>query len=179
LGSGKTASLGVTAARNPFFLKSFAPPNPAPDETDAASTCASLADQKIVDRAVACWVPDNLFIAAFSREYSRASGTAALAKRASKLVPAPAFIFSCLRPPFGFGLERFDAAIIISHVRAVHRAQHTPMPCAIAQAASSRFRAEHHLDALACIGGSFHRKRLFSRRNLGFAAFDHLLPRIR
>ena len=84
-------------------------------------------------------------------------------------------MFSCLRPPFGLGFERLDAAVVIGHVRAVHRAQRRAHCRRNSGLRHSALTQQHHLDALALRSRYLPSQRSFQPPHLGFAAFDHLL----
>jgi len=63
--------------------------------------------QKIVDRAVAGFVPDRLFVGGLEIVDVSAIRPlpAALAKRANKAFSSASVMFSRIRPPIGFGLS--------------------------------------------------------------------------
>src|SRR5262249_19611369 len=74
------------------------------------------------------------------------------------------------------GLERLDAAVVISHVRAVHRTQRHAHCSRNRRLRHPTLTQQHHLDALALCGRYLPPQRSFQPSHLGFAAFDHLLP---
>ena len=76
------------------------------------------------------------------------------------------------------GHERLDAAVAISHVRAVHRAQRYAHRTRDRRLRHPAFTQQHHLDALALRRWYVPAQRRSQPPHLGFAAFDHLLPRI-
>src|SRR5262249_45879435 len=79
--------------------------------------------QKVIDRAVAGSVPEGLLIGPLEiMDVQHPPAPAALAKRASKAFSSVPAMFSRWRPPL-LGLERLDPAVVIGHVRPVHRAQ--------------------------------------------------------
>src|SRR5215831_20951997 len=83
-----------------------------------------MAGQKIVDRAVACWVPDRLFIGCFHvvniQELSRAC-------RFRKLLEKSLFLFQ--RHIFSYStaarlwFQRVDPTIVVGHMRPIDCAQ--------------------------------------------------------
>src|SRR6266566_6679201 len=78
----------VTAARNLFFKVFLRLQIPVRMKGTRHQLAPVVAGQKIVDRAVACWVPDHLFIGCFwCREYSRGPGHADLGLAGGK--PGP------------------------------------------------------------------------------------------
>src|ERR1700722_17876716 len=72
-------------------------------------------------------------------------------------------------------LERLDAAVVIGHVRAVHRAQRRAHCRRNSGLRHSALTQQHHLDALALRSRYLPSQRSFQPPHLGFAAFDHLL----
>ena len=99
-----------------------------------------------------------------------------LAKRASKA--SSSANASCSRvcdSPFWPRLERLDAAVVIGHVRAVHRAQRRTHCRRNSGLRHSALTQQHHLDALALRSRYLPSQRSFQPPHLGFAAFDHLL----
>src|SRR5262249_46805174 len=74
------------------------------------------------------------------------------------------------------GLERLDAAVVISHVRAVHRTQRHAHCSRNRRLRHPTLTQQHHLDALALCGRYLPPQRSFQPSHLGFAAFDHLFP---
>jgi hypothetical protein len=84
-----------------------------------------------------------------------------------------------LAPAIRLGLERLEAALVIGHVRAVHRAQRYAHRNRNRRLRHPALTQHHYLDALALRGRYLPPQRSFQPPHLGFAAFDHLLPRIR
>jgi len=76
-------------------------------------------------------------------------------------------------------LERLDAAVVIGHVRAVHRAQRHAHRSRNRRLRHATLAQQHHLDALALRSRKLPPQRGFQPPHLGFAAFDDLFPRIR
>src|SRR5271166_4820447 len=76
------------------------------------------------------------------------------------------------------GHERLDAAVAISHVRAVHRAQRYAHRSRDRRLRHPAFTQQHHLDALALGGRYLPPQRRSQPPHLGLAALDHLLTRI-
>src|SRR5262249_54920308 len=74
------------------------------------------------------------------------------------------------------GLERLDAAVVISHVRAVHRTQRHAHCSRNRRLRHPTLTQQHHLDALALCGRYLPPQRSFQPSHLGFAAFAHLFP---
>src|SRR5262249_36363606 len=77
-------------------------------------------------------------------------------------------------------LESFDAALVISHVRAIDRAQRTPHRRRNWRLRQALLAQQHHPEALALLFRDvLPTQRLFEPPNLAFVAFDHWAPRIR
>src|SRR6266568_5857499 len=74
------------------------------------------------------------------------------------------------------GLERFDAAVVIGHVRPVDRAQRHAHRCRNRGLSHPTLAQQHHLDALALRGRYLPSQRRFQPAHFGFAAFGHLFP---
>jgi hypothetical protein len=75
-----------------------------------------------------------------------------------------------------YSRERGDAAVVIGHVRAVHRAQRHAHRCRNRALRHPALAQQHHLDALALRRRDFPSQRRLQPPHLGFAAFDHLFP---
>src|SRR4029077_5175588 len=76
-------------------------------------------------------------------------------------------------------LERLYSAVVIGHVRAVHRAQRRAHCRRNSGLRHSALTQQHHLDALGCAAGIFHRSAVFSRRTSALLHLTICLPRIR
>src|SRR5215467_10030916 len=72
---------------------------------------------------------------------------AALAKRSSRAFSSASVIFSRIRPPLGLGASAAPP-MVISHVRAVHRAQRYPSCIGNLRLRHPAFAQQHHLDSL-------------------------------
>jgi hypothetical protein len=68
-------------------------------------------------------------------------------------------------------LERLDAAVVIGHVRAVHRAQRHAHRRRNSGLRHSALTQQHHLDALALRSRYLPSQRSFQPPHLGFAAY--------
>src|SRR5262249_17231262 len=74
------------------------------------------------------------------------------------------------------GLERLDPAVVIGHVRPVHRAQRDTHGRCNRRLRHPALAQQYHLDALTLHGENFPAQRRLQLPDLGLAAFDHLFP---
>src|SRR5262249_37552763 len=74
------------------------------------------------------------------------------------------------------GLERLDPAVVIGHVRPVHRAQRDTHGRCNRRLRHPALAQQYHLDALTLHGGNFPAQRRLQLPELVLAAFDHLFP---
>src|SRR2546428_10442205 len=72
------------------------------------------------------------------------------------------------------GLEGLDAAVVVGHVRTVHRAQRHAHRSRNRRLGHPTLTQQHHLDALALRRWYLPTKRSSQPPHLGFAAFGHL-----
>src|SRR6516165_9631414 len=91
-----------------------------------------MTGQKIVDRAVACWVPDLLFISCFQvvniQELSGACRFGELLEKSPLLFQRHIFSDS---PAARLGFQRVDPTIVVGHMRSIDCAQRYTRPAAI------------------------------------------------
>jgi hypothetical protein len=73
-------------------------------------------------------------------------------------------------------LERFEAAMVVGHVRAIDRAQRNAHRRGDRRLRHPAFTQQYHLDASALRLGYFPAQRRFQLLNLPFAAFAHPFP---
>jgi hypothetical protein len=133
--------------------------------------------QQIVDRAVAGFVANGLFIGQLEiLDVQQLPGTGGLG------IAGQQGPFLCdahvlaLASAAWFWFERLDPTAVIGHVRTVHRAQRHAHHFRNSRLRHPTFAHQHHLDARALRGWKFFpAKRCFQPTNLGFAALDHLL----
>ena len=76
-------------------------------------------------------------------------------------------------------LERFDAALVISHVGTVDRAQRNPHRGRNRRLRQTLLTQQYHLDASALLLRHSPVQRCSQPANLALRAFDHLIPRIK
>src|SRR3984893_15900545 len=133
--------------------------------------------QKIIDRALAGFVPDGPFVARFEIvdvQYFVGSGGLGKAEHQGF------FLFQrhvlALASATWFRLERLDSAVVIGHVRPVHRAQRHAHCRGNQSLRHPALAQQHHLDALTLLGGYFPSQRCFQPPDLALGAFDHLFP---
>src|SRR5262249_14913578 len=69
-----------------------------------------------------------------------------------------------------------DPAVVIGHVRPVHRAQRDTHGRCNRRLRHPALAQQYHLDALTLHGGNFPAQRRLQLPDLGLAAFDHLFP---
>ena len=133
--------------------------------------------QKIVDRAVAGWVSDGLLVGSLEIvDVQHLTGSGRLAKpRQQGLFLGQSHVLA-LASANRLRFERFDPAPVISHVRAVHRAQRNAHRRRNRQLRHVALTQQYHLDALALRRGDFPAQRSFQFADLLLGAFDHLSP---
>src|SRR5450631_463269 len=137
----------------------------------------AMPGQEIIDRAVAGWVSDGLLIGALEIvDVQHLAGAGGLAKpRQQRLFLSQSHVLA-LASANRLRLERLDPAPVISHVRAVHRAQRNAHRCRNRRLRHVALAQQHHLDALALRRRDFPAQRGFQFPNLTLGAFDHLGP---
>src|SRR5260370_2687886 len=133
--------------------------------------------QKVIDRAVAGSVPDGLLIGHLEiMDVQHLSGPGGVGEaRGQGFLPAPRHVLA-LASAARLGLERLDPAVVIGHVRPVHRAQRDTHGRCNRRLRHPALAQQYHLDALTLHGGNFPAQRGLQLPDLGLAAFDHLSP---
>src|SRR5438128_3455043 len=136
--------------------------------------------QEVVDRAVAGRMPDRFLVARLEiMDVQHLAGAGCFGKAREQGLFFRQRHVLVLAPAIRLGLERLEAALVIGHVRAVHRAQRYAHRSRNRRLRHPALTQQHHLDALALRDRYLPPQRSFQPPHLGFAAFDHLLPRIR
>src|SRR5271154_4053102 len=114
--------------------------------------------QKIVDRAVAGRVPDGLFVGRLEimdvQHFARPGGIGKTPQQGLFLSQRHVLAFA---PAARLRLESYDAAVVVGHVRPVHRAQRNPHCIRNRRLRHPAFTQQYHLQL----------------PNLAFRAFDH------
>src|SRR6516165_182321 len=133
--------------------------------------------QKVIDRAVAGSVPDGLLIGHLEiMDVQHLSGPGGLGEaRQQGLLLGHRHVLA-LASAARLGLERLDPAVVIGHVRPVHRAQRDTHGRCNRRLRHPALAQQYHLDALTLHGGNFPAQRRLQLPDLGLAAFDHLFP---
>src|SRR5271157_359827 len=133
--------------------------------------------QQVIDRAFAGGMPDAFLVSRLEiMDVEHLAGSGCFGK------PCEQGLFFGQRHVLMFastirlGHERLDAAVAISHVRAVHRAQRYAHRSRDRRLRHPAFTQQHHLDALALGGRYLPPQRSSQPPHLGLVAFDHLLP---
>ena len=133
--------------------------------------------QQVINCAVAGRVADRLLIGRLEiADVQQLAGTRPLGKARQQGLFLRQRHILVLAPAVRLGLERLDAAVVVGHVRAVHRAQRHAHALRDRRLHHPAFAQEHHLDALALSRRQLPAQRRFQPPHLGLAAFDHLLP---
>src|SRR6516164_8743376 len=127
-----------------------------------------MVGQKIVDRAVACWVPDRLFIGCFQvvnvQELSGACRFGKLLEKSLLLFQRHIFSYS---PAARLWLQRVDPTVVVGHMRSIFANLRLGFPI---------FPQQHHLDPLSNDRVALALQRLFQALYLVLVALDHPLP---
>src|ERR1700757_3032418 len=133
--------------------------------------------QKVIDRAVAGSVPDGLLIGHLEiMDVQHLSGPGGLGEaRQQGLLLGHRHVLA-LASAARLGLERLDPAVVIGHVRPVHRAQRDTHGRCNRRLRHPALAQQYHLDALTLHGGNFPAQRRLQLPGLGLVAFDHLFP---
>src|SRR5208282_49272 len=130
--------------------------------------------QKIVDRAVAGRVPDGLFVGRLEimdvQHFARPGGIGKTPQQGLFLSQRHVLAFA---PAARLRLESFDAAVVVGHVRPVHRAQRNPHCIRNRRLRHPAFTQQYHLNALPLSLGHFPMQCRLQLANLAFRAFDH------
>src|SRR5215468_9015466 len=136
-----------------------------------------MTGQKIVDRAVACWMPDRFFIGCFQVvNIQELSG----ACRFRKLLEKSLFLFQ--RHIFSYStaarlwFQRVDPTIVVGHMRSIDCAQRYTRQFANLRLGFPIFPQQYHLDTLSNNRVGLALQRLFQALYLVLVALDHPLP---
>src|SRR5215475_11748011 len=136
-----------------------------------------MAGQKIVDRAVACWVPDRLFIGCFHvvniQELSGACRFGKLLEKSLLLFQRHIFSYSTAAR---LGFQRVDPTIVVGHMRSIDRAQRYTRQFANLRLGFPIFPQQYHLDTLSNDRVGLALQRLLQALYLVLVALDHPLP---
>ena len=136
-----------------------------------------MAGQKIVDRAVACWVPDRLFIGCFQvvniQELSGACRFGKLLEKSLLLFQRHIFSYS---PAARLWFQRVDPTIVVGHMRSIDCAQRYTRQFANLRLGFPIFPQQYHLNTLSNDRVSLALQRLFQALYLVLVALDHPLP---
>src|ERR687887_534836 len=133
--------------------------------------------QEIIDRAVAGRVPDCFLVGRLEiMDVQHLAGPGRFGKAREQGLFFGQRHVLVLASAIRLGLERVNAALVIGHVRAVHRAQRHAHRSRNRRLRHPALTQQHHLDALALRGRYLPSQRSFQPPHLGFAAFDHLFP---
>src|SRR5262245_57168435 len=137
----------------------------------------AMPGQKVIDRAVAGSVPDGLLIGRLEIvDVQHLSGPGGLGEaRQQGLLLGHRHVLALASAAL-LGLERLDPAVVIGHVRPVHRAQRDTHGRCNRRLRHPALAQQYHLDALTLHGGNFPAQRRLQLPDLGLAAFDHLFP---
>src|SRR6202795_2114202 len=134
----------------------------------------AMPGQKIVDRAVAGGVPDGLFVGRLEimnvQHFARPGGIGKTPQQGLFLSQRHVLAFA---PAARLRLESFDAAMVVGHVRPVHRAQRNPHCIRNRRLRHTAFTQQYHLNALPLSLRHFPMQRRLQLPNLAFRAFDH------
>ena len=134
--------------------------------------------QQIVHRAVTGRVPDRFFVSCLEivDVQQLASPRGMGEARQQGLFLGHGHVLA-LASAVRLGLERLDATVIVSHMRAVYCAQRNAHGRRNRRLRHSALAQQHHLDALALRRWKLPSQRRPQPPDLGFAAFHHpLLP---
>src|SRR5262245_57150110 len=133
--------------------------------------------QQVVDRAVAGDMPDRFLVGRLEiMNVQHLAGAGRFGKTREQGLFFEQRHVLVVASAIRLGLERLDAAVVISHVRAVHRTQRHAHCSRNRRLRHPTLTQQHHLDALARCGRYLPPQRSFQPSHLGFAAFDHLFP---
>src|SRR5262249_13594169 len=137
----------------------------------------AMPGQKVIDRAVAGSVPDGLLIGRLEIvDVQHLSGPGGLGEaRQQGLLLGHRHVLA-LASAARLGLERLDPAVVIGHVRPVHRAQRDTHGRCNRRLRHPALAQQYHLHALTLHGGNFPAQRCLQLPDLGLATFDHLFP---
>src|SRR5262245_26280549 len=133
--------------------------------------------QEVIDRAVAGRMPDRFLVGRLEIvDVQHLPGAGRFGKPREQ-----GFFFGqrhvlVLASAIRLGFEGLDAAVVIGHVRTVHRAQRHAHCSRNRRLGHPTLTQQHHLDALALRRRYLPAQRSFQPPHLGFAAFDHLFP---
>src|SRR5262249_50510168 len=131
--------------------------------------------QEVIDRAVAGRMPDRFLVGRLEIvDVQHLPGAGRFGKPREQ-----GFFFGqrhvlVLASAIRLGFEGLDAAVLIGHVRTVHRAQRHAHCRRNRRLGHPTLTQQHHLDALALRRRYLPAQRSFQPPHLGFAAFDHL-----
>src|SRR5262252_3986235 len=136
-----------------------------------------MTGQKIVDRAVACWMPDRFFIGCFQvvniQELSGACRFGKLLEKNLLLFQRHVFSYS---PAARLWFQRVDPTIVVGHMRSIDCAQRYTRQFANLRLGFPIFPQQYHLDTLSNDRVGLTLQRLFQALYLVLIALDHPLP---
>src|SRR5262245_47788309 len=170
----------LTAAGKPFFKSILRRQVALGMKRTWHQLAPAVSVQQVIDRAVAGRVPDPFLVGRLEivdvQHLASAGCLGEMRKQGLFFGQRHVFVFaSAVR----LGLERRDAALVIGHVRTVHCAQRHTHRRRNRGLRHSALTQQYHLDALALRSGYLPPQRSLQPPHFGFAAFDHLVPRIR
>src|SRR5215470_12884 len=123
-----------------------------------------MTGQKIVDRAVACWMPDRFFIGCFQvvniQELSGACRFGKLLEKSLLLSQGHIFSYSTTARLW---FQRVDPTIVVGHMRSINCAQRYTRQFANLRLGFFIFPQQYHLDTLSNDRIGLALQRLFQR----------------
>jgi len=133
--------------------------------------------QQIVDRAIAGFVADGLFISRLEivdvQQFASTSGLGIAGQQGLFLCNAHVL---ALASAAWFWFERLDPAAVVGHVHTVDRTKRHAHHFSNCRLRHPTFAHQHNLDALALRRWNvLPSKRCFQPTDFRFAAFDHLV----
>src|SRR5712671_6542625 len=131
--------------------------------------------QEVIHRAVAGRMPDRFLVGCLENvDVQHLAGARRFGKtREQGVLFGQRHVF-VLAPAIRLWLEGFDAAVVVGHVRTVHRAQRHAHRSRNRRLGHPTLTQQNHLDALALRRWYLPTKRSSQPPHLGFAAFGHL-----
>src|SRR5215471_5400770 len=173
----KKARLGHRSSK-PFFFKVFLRLQIAVRMKRTRHQLAPvMTGQKIVDRAVACWMPDRFFIGCFQvvniQELSRPCRFGKLLEKSLLLSQGHIFSYSTAARLW---FQRVDPTIVVGHMRSIDCAQRYTRQFANLRLGFPIFPQQYHLDTLSNNRVGLALQRLFQALYLVLVALDHPLP---
>src|SRR5271165_6666869 len=135
----------------------------------------AVPSQKVIDRAVAGWVPDGSFIGAFEiLDVQHLTGSSRLGEaRQQGLLLGHRHVLA-LASATRLGFERLHPTLVKRHVRSVHRAQRHAHRRRNRRLSHPTLAQQNHLNALPLHGGYLPAQRRLQPSDFAFPAFDHL-----